>query len=270
MTGAPARTADRAEFTAGVVVTVLAHGALVALLAVSAGSQDQAAPSTDELPVIALELLQWGEAMPNPRALPEIANPEDAPQERDDTPPPVEPPPPQTALPQQEEVVLQPTPPQPERQPEENRAQPREQPRDAPARTDRGPTERRRPTNTSPIPGDPTGVRGGTSLSESALARQLATIVRQLNEQVRRPSTLTEDQWRALYALVHIRMNADGQITAFRFVDASGNRAFDSAVRSGFNRFQQGSLRLQVSTVTDQALRNILLNQGLNVYVAPR
>jgi hypothetical protein len=254
----------------GIMVTTVVHIFLTGVLlfaALTSGSDDAAA--TEEMPVITMELLQWGEAMPNPNALPEIANPEEAPE--DAVLPEPDPPPEETSLPQQEIVNLaQPPRENPEQRPEENRAVEQPQNPDAAPRTDRGETERRRPTNTTPIPGNPGGVIGGTSLSDSALARQLAGIVRQVNNEVRRPSTLTQAEWTSLWSLVHIRFTQEGQITRIVFRDGTENRAFRMAVTHGLNRFKDGSLRLQLSSVSDTQLRELLLQHGLGLYITPR
>ncbi len=270
MKSTPRQQLDREGMVFGMVVTAGIHVLLGFLFAFAAVSRmnDEAAVDT-EMPVLTMELLQWGEEMPNPNALPEIANPEDAPE---DALPPEPDEEPQETTPPEQEVVNLAQPPQQEREraPEENRAQERPTNPEREQQRDRGPTETRRPTNTTPVPGSPGGVIGGTSLSDNALARQLATIVRQINSEVRRPSTLTEAEWRSMWALVHITMTDEGQITRIRIQDGSYTRAFQMAVTHGLNRFKDGSSRLQLTSVTNAGLRSTLVQHGLGLYITPR
>jgi outer membrane biosynthesis protein TonB len=265
----PQQKLDREGMVFGMVITAGIHVLLGFLLAFAAVSRmSDAADLSQEMPVITMELLQWGEEMPNPNALPEIANPEEAPEEA--LPPEPEQEPEETSPPEQEIVNLAPPPEEPrERVPEENRPEERPTNPERAPQTDRGPTEIRRPTNRTPVPGSPGGVVGGTSLNDNALARQLATIVRQVNSEVRRPSTLTESEWRSMWALVHITMTQDGQITRIQIREGDYNRAFQMAVTHGLNRFKDGSSRLQLSSVTNAELRNVLIQHGLGLYIAP-
>ena len=264
----PRRPSQSAEMLVGAFLTAVAHVGVIGLMffAFAPGSGDDV---TDALPVLELELLRWGEAMPDPTALPEIANPTEAPDEAQ-PPDPEEAPPEEEAQADPDEVVLNPIPTEQPPEERETEAVPEREQTESTQVVDRGETIQQRPTNTVPIPGSPSGLIGGTSFSDSVLARQLATIIRQIQQAVHRPETITQDLWTQYWARVHIRMDDDGRITRMTFVDPSGNRQFDSAVRYGLNRFGEGSQRLTMSSVTNAQLREVLVEQGLIIVIAPR
>lgn len=253
----------------GAALSFVAHAVLLFLFFFATNIQHESDEGDQEalLPVVSAELLMLGDVMPEDGELPWIANPEEAP--LDDAPPTPTPVPEEeeTTLPQQETVVIEQeeAPAEPVR--EENRAQPEEHRPDRAARQDRGETNPNRPTNDRPRVGSPDGFEGGTSLSAAALQNQFAGLVRQLSRGLRRPSGITDQEFRSLEALVHVRCTEAGRITAWEFVDRSGNRLFDSAVESMLNRFRLGSDRLNLGSVTNDELRQRMIRDGFRIPV---
>lgn len=263
-----AQSPDRIAMLFGASVTFVSHAVLFALLIIAAYRPVPEVEEPELLPVVSAELLMLGDVMPEDGELPWIANPEQAPQV-DNNPEPAPVPEEETSLPDQETVVLNPepvpTPPEPRR--EENRAQQEETNRDAPERRDRGETNENRPTNDRARMGSQDGVAGGTSLSATAMRNQFAGLVGQLSRALRRPSGITDSEFRGLEAMVYVRCTEAGRITSWDFVERSGNQLFDDAVQSMLNRFRMGSDRLRLSTVTNDDLRNSMIRDGFRIPV---
>ncbi len=261
-----ANSPDRIALFFGGALSFVAHAALLFLLFVATGPAEDETPETISLPIISAEMLMLGDVMPVDGELPWIANPEEAPSEDNQLEPaPV--PEEETTLPQQETVVLNPEPAPAQTVREENRARPEERQPEREERRDRGETNPNRPTNERPRMGSTEGSEGGTSLSASAMRNQFAGLVRQFGRAMRRPSGITDAEYRTLEAMVHIRCTEAGRITAWEFVDRSGNRLFDSAVESMLNRFRLGSDRLQLSSVSNDELRERMIREGFRIPV---
>lgn len=256
------------EVFAGVMLTCVAHIALGALLfMVQTHSEEEAQPSV-ELLVIDAELAALGDVLPVAGQLPEIANPEEAPE---DAPPPdpTQPIPEETSVPDSEVVVLdQQAEPEPERERTVVRADEVEQNRDAPERTDRGENNPNRPSNDRQRVGFQDGYAGGTSLSESALRNQFAVIQSQIGRQIDRPTSIDEDVWRGLRATYYVRVAVNGQIVDFERVSGSGNSTFDAQVEVALNRFRNGRERLRLNSLNDE-IRQAFIAQGFRITVTP-
>ncbi|MFT4705138.1 MAG: TonB family protein [Bradymonadia bacterium] len=253
------------DIAAGVIVAMAAHVFLGAMFFFAGVAEpDVVTERPLELPVLSTELLMLGEQMPTPGELPRIANPEEAP-EVDTNPEPTTAPEEPTAAPDQETVVLNPEPREepPEEREVENRPQPEErQEREVQPRRDRGETNPNRPTNDDPTIGSPEGFEGGTSLSASAVANQLAPLTRQISGAVRRPNGIPDNEYRRLRVRVEFRVSEIGRITRATVARSSGNRLFDNAVVSAFNSFRMGSSRLQINSITNEDLRNSIIRSG--------
>lgn len=253
----------------GIALTFVAHAALFALLLMvnGFGGEDDEEQGV-LLPVVSTELLMLGDVMPEDGELPWIANPEQGP-EVDDNPEPAPVPEEETTLPQQETVVLDSDAPA-EQVREENRPAPEEHRPELAERRDRGESNPNRPTNDRPRMGSPDGFEGGTSLSAQAMQNQFAGLVAQLGRALRRPSSISDSEYRNLEATVYIRCTSEGRITRWEFVEESGNRAFDGAVESMLNRFRMGSERLRLSSVSNEDLRNRMVSEGFRIPVQGR
>lgn len=256
------------EVFAGVVLTCVAHVALGTLLFLVESHKEAEERTTVELLVIDAELAALGDVLPVAGQLPEIANPEEAPE---DAPPPdpTQPIPEETSVPDSEVVVLNQEP-EPVQEQERTvvRADEVQQNRDAPDRADRGETNPNRPTNDRPRVGFQDGYAGGTSLSESALRNQFAIIQSQIGRQIDRPTSIDEATWSRLSATYQIRVAVDGQIVDFQRVTGSGNSTFDAQVEVALNRFRSGRERLRLSSLNDE-VRQAFIAQGFRITVRP-
>lgn len=253
------------EMFAGAVITALVHIGFVVLLVVF-GKDAKADAEPVLVPVIATELLMWGEVMPTEGELPWIANPEEAPEDAPTTPVDPETP---TAAPEEEAVVLNPQAAPVEPQREELRTENEPRPENAQERPYRGETNPNRPTNSDPIMGSSEGFIGGTSLSETAMRNQFSEIQRQLNRALRRPATITEDEFGRLSADVDVRITESGQVTSFDIVRSSGNASFDGAVEAALNTFRFGREYLRINTVSNEELRASMVRNGFRITVSP-
>jgi outer membrane biosynthesis protein TonB len=241
----------------GFVFTLLFHGLVAGLYLHWESEQAEALTVPDETQLMryeAVELLMWGEVMPEPGQLPNISNP--APE----TAPPdvvhIEPPPPEEPPP----VIVQREPePEPRRRAEEP---PPEAPRDDSRHN------RTRPVNTEPLAGSPQGFRGGTSLSPTALANLFGPMQAQIQRAFSPPGSLARDELSRLSARVRIYVNADGRITRFTWIRRSGNDLFDSAAERALNTFRLGSQRLRLPTGNQQAMDQVL-EHGLEIMIEP-
>ncbi len=255
---------------AGSALTVLVHVCVVVgLVAVSGHEAEAVVPEPEMLPVIDMELLRWGEEMPAENALPVIANPVPAPM-RPEPPSPPQP----NAEPAPTETVnlAEPSDAAPERdeRPREQRPVEIERSNDAPVAAYRGPTNPNRPTNDAPIQGSPDGFHGGTSLSATAQRNLLARIQAQLQRAFRPPRSIPDDELRSLEIEVRIRVAPDGQVTGWRVRTPSGNALFDSSALATLNRFKVGRDRLDLSSITDDALRARIESDGFTVRMVGR
>ena len=263
--------ADIPEITTGIVAALAAHAILVGIiLFANFGPEEAHAPVV--LPVLETELLMLGEQMPEEGMLPRMANPEEAPQ--DSVREVVEEVPEETALPDQETVVIEREPePEPEVRPVENRPDPTPRPREEAAeRQDRGETNPHRPTNDDPTTGSREGFAGGTSLSATAVANQLAPISAQIGRAVRRPASIPEAEFRSLSCSVSFRVSELGRVLpgSWDIERSSGNRLFDAAVQNALNSFSRGSSRLQLQRITNADLRSAVIRRGFEITIRGR
>lgn len=256
------------EVFAGVALTCVAHVALGTLLFLVESHKEPEERQSVELLVIDAELAALGDVLPVAGQLPEIANPEEAPE---DAPPPdpTQPIPEETSVPDSEVVVLEQEP-QPTQEQERTvvRADEVQQNRDAPDRADRGETNPNRPTNDRPRVGFQDGYAGGTSLSESALRNQFAIIQSQIGRQIERPLSIDEATWRSLNAVYFIRVAVNGQIVEFEQVRGSGNHVFDAQIEVALNRFRNGRERLRLNSLNDE-FREAFISEGFRINVRP-
>jgi protein TonB len=236
----------------GIFLTLLFHGALIGGYLYWQSTRAQAAEQPPEhLEFERVELLMYGEVMPDPHELPVLPNP--APEERPEEVVQIhpEPQPEQTPEPQPEDVPVN-------RQHEET---PPDQPRDSSRHNPN------RPTNTEPLVGSREGVRGGTSLSAQALNNLWAPTVRAIQREMGRPGGVTDEEIQHLQASIHIYFNTDGRILRYTWENHSGNNQFDSAVERAVNAFRLGSRRLPLPT-NQQAL-NQAIDAGITITVLP-
>jgi hypothetical protein len=249
------------EFAFGVMATLVVHAALlVAALVMSVPEPEEA--RSFKAPVIDVELLKWGEVMPEDGQLPWIANPEPA--EPTEEAPPASDPKQAQAPPDEETVELEPKPdeaPKPRRE-ERLEQQPKPTPRDAPPTTFRGPTDPSRPTNNLPVMGSRDGVQGGTSLSAEAQRNQFSRIVAQLQRVLRKPANTSDTECARLAARVKLRVTVQGRISQCDLDAPTGNPLFDSSVRTMCNAFMLGQRRLDLGSITDEALREDIERRG--------
>jgi outer membrane biosynthesis protein TonB len=242
----------------GFLATLLFHGLVIGGYLYWNARQAEALPSHVDSELMhyeAVELLMWGEVMPEPGQLPIMANPapEEAPPEIVELrpPPPEEPPP----------VVAQVQPEQPQPRPREQEV-PREAPRDD---SRHNPS---RPVNTERLEGSPQGFRGGTSLSPTALANLFGPAQAQIQRAFNPPGSISREELARLTARVRIYVNADGRITRFTWVTRSGNALFDSSAERALNTFRLGSQRLRLPTSNQQAMDQVL-EHGLEIMIEP-
>lgn len=266
------RRDETTELVLGAAMTALVHGLLVVVIVVG---QSRHEPPEERmlLPVITADLLRLGEVMPEPGQLPELHNPPPAPSSPTPsvarTPERAAQAPPEPAPVAREEVVLQREPAEPSETPRPQRETQRptvETPRPSSGDDQRSGTvgvhDPSRPVTDGPAIGSPDGFAGGLSLSDSALRNQFSRIQSQLNQAFERPSGLSDDQLRGLRTEIFIRVTAQGRIAEFRIVRSSGNNAFDFRVRQMANRFREGPDRLDLQSITNDALRQDLIQRG--------
>ncbi|MBN1947875.1 MAG: TonB C-terminal domain-containing protein [Bradymonadales bacterium] len=225
----------------GVFFTLAIHMGIVAVYLLWSETESQAVEPQQPpewMRFEAVELLMWGEVMPNPHRLPIMPNP--APEER-----------------QQEVVAVDPTPQNPSEdavalsvsdqedpdRPTQRESRRREEPDQ---RRDSARHNPNRPINNEPLWGSPDGFRGGTSLSPTALANLFGPVQEQIQRAFRAPSSLSADDLRRLEGRVRVFVNREGRITHFAWDSRSGNSAFDAAAESALNRFRLGSDRLRL------------------------
>jgi outer membrane biosynthesis protein TonB len=238
-------------FIGGVLATLLFHGAMVVgYIYLHEGRVEAAQDDSSLMEFEAVELLMWGEVMPDPGELPIIANPE---------------------LDTQPEDVVDPTPPDEEVvlvEPDEREIR-RDDPEDNPdQRRDNELHNPDRPTNNEQIQGSPDGFRGGTSLSASALENLFGPAQRQIQRAFHPPSSLGDSELERLRGLIRFRTNAAGRIMNWEWITHSGNATFDSAVERALNRFRHGSERLRLPIGNDEAMR-FATEVGIAMEIAP-
>lgn len=264
--------ADIPEITTGVVAALVAHAVLVGLIVFAQvdGEGEEHAPI--ELPVMETELLMLGEQMPQEGMMPRMANPEEAPQNSERVA--VEEIPEETQLPDQETVVLEREVEAREERRTENRPDPTPERRNTEARErqNRGENNPNRPANNDPTIGSRDGFAGGTSLSASAQANQLAPISTQIGRAVRRPASIPESEFRRLSCRVSFRVSEIGRVlpSSWDVEQSSGNRQFDMAVISALNSFSRGSSRLQLNRITNEDLRAEVIRRGFVITIRGR
>lgn len=236
---------------AGSLATLLLHGALIGLYLYF--HEEEETPEEEPVEYAQyeeVELLMWGEVMPEDHQLPVIANP--APEEQPEEVVQIDEPPPE------EEAV---TPP-----PEEEEEPVQREEREETTRRDDRRHNPERPVNDEALVGSPDGFRGGTSLSPTALANLFGPVQEQIQNAYRPPSSLSAQELSRLSAVVRVYVNEDGRITRYRFSDRSGNSAFDSAVERALRNFQLGSRRLRLPFHNEAAMRQAL-DRGFEVTV---
>lgn len=225
----------------GTLFTLLIHvaiGAAYLIWSEEESEAQQVEPEPEWMRFEAVELLMWGEVMPEPGRLPRLSNP--APEEREPEVVEineVEPEPSEDTVAvstREEENQNQPT-----RREERRREEPNQ-------RRDSSRHNPNRPINNEPLWGSPDGFRGGTSLSEHALANLFGPVQEQIQRAFHAPSSLSTDELRRLEGRVRVHVNRDGRITRFVWDTRSGNDAFDTAVERALNRFRMGSQRLRL------------------------
>ena len=246
------RSGDGFLFACGVVFTALVHLALVAVLLIS-GKQDEAEAAVEpELMVFdEVELLKWGEVMPDLDELPTIANPAEETRQqdvvhldRDD------------AISEQEEEE-NPEARQEEEEPEEDR------------RTDSSRHNPNRPDNDELIQGSPDGYQHGTSLSSTAMANLFGRVQQQIQSAVRPPSTLSQAQLNEMEGVITIYVTAEGRITRYVWRSRTGNGAYDRAIERALDGFSVGSRRLNLPTHHEAAMQQAI-RHGFRITVSGR
>lgn len=269
MNSQPQTAAERhgrtgAETATGLVLTLVAHGVVLAFALVGSMSEPAAAPPAPV--VIEAELLKWGEVMPKDGQLPWIANPEPA--EKPEEPEEVKPEEPkEVAPPDEETVALKPLPEEPKKPKKETlEQQPKkeEKPKVTATQPYRGETNPLRPTNNLPVMGSSQGFQGGTSLSAQAVSNQMARITAQLQRALRAPAGIPPGECRTLSATVYVRVTVQGRISTCDIKASSGNGLFDGAVRTMCSRYSMGQSRLDLNSITDAGLRQSIEKSGFN------
>ena len=268
MSDQPQSAAERhgrtgAETATGIVLTLLAHAVVLGFALVGSMSEPAAAPSAPV--VIEAELLKWGEIMPKDGQLPWIANP--APAEKLEEPEPIKPEQPkEVAPPDEETVALKPLPEEPKKPKKETLEQQPEKvkPKVTTPTPYRGETNPLRPTNNLPVMGSSSGHQGGTSLSASAVANQMARITAQLQRALRAPAGIPPGECRTLATTVYVRVTVQGRISTCDIKSPSGNALFDGAVRTMCSRYSMGASRLDLNSITDAGLRQSIEKSGFN------
>lgn len=252
-----------AEMATGLMLTLVAHGVVLAFALMGSMSEPAAAPPAPV--VIEAELLKWGEVMPKDGQLPWIANPEPA--EKPEEPEEVKPEEPkEVAPPDEETVALKPLPEEPKKPKKETLEQQpkKEQPKVTATQPYRGETNPLRPTNNLPVMGSSSGFQGGTSLSAQAVNNQMARITAQLQRALRAPAGIPPGECRTLSATVYVRVTVQGRISTCDIKSSSGNALFDGAVRTMCSRYSMGQSRLDLNSITDAGLRQSIEKSGFN------
>ena len=243
------RTNRSPEITIGIILTVVIHALPIAIYSneerFGCGGVATADEESDALlPVVSMELLRWGEVMPDENELPWISNP--APEERPEDVVVIEDDTDTVAV---EEETDRDDPVEDEQDDDE----------DVPEDSDRH--NPHRPTNDDPEIGSPDGWRGGTSLSESAISNFLSEIQSQIQRHYRAPSSLSSDQLEELEASIHIELDETGRIIHYRIRRSSGSDAFDSSAEAAVNHFSRGSARLRLPP--NEEFREMILEHGI-------
>ncbi|MCA9561836.1 MAG: hypothetical protein KC561_00035 [Myxococcales bacterium] len=238
------------DFTLGILLAAAIHAGIFYWLSTEDWTDylDDEAEEVIPLNFEPVELLMWGEEMPNPNELPVIANPDQETQEEEVVDLQPEPPDPEEVAVVQEEEEELPV----EREPEE---------REEEQRRDNQLHNPDRPVNNEPIQGSQDGTRGGNSLSESALANVFSQLQGQINRSIRPPRSLSASQLATMSGRIRIHINTDGRILRYSWVERTGNRALDGAVEQGLNTFRLGSSRLRLPA--DQRAIDAAVSQGL-------
>ena len=260
----PARL-EIGEVATGVVITVALHLLVIAFITHTGEAIEQSQPEPVELlPVIATDLLRWGEQMPDERELPVIANPAPAREREPEPSPPAaeqEPAPPETEVVDLNVASAEPAP----RRETELRSRVEDRAPDAPQTPYRGEHNPNRPINDAPIAGSPDGFLGGTSLDEAAMRNHLSRIQQQLQRAFQPPQSISEAQLRRLRVRMRIQVTPQGQITAWEVDRSSGNRIFDMYAERALDQFKTGTQRLDLSSIRDEGLRARLIRDGFVV-----
>lgn len=254
------------ELAAGVGITLALHLAGVGIFVIRARHAASEMPESARTALIVeTELLRWGEELPDPTAMPTIPNPKPAP-EREPVEEQLPPPDQETQTAPTEVVNLQaPSEAAADAQPTELRAAVEDRKPQTPVAQYRGPTNPNRPTNDLAIEGYQDGYRGGTSLSPSAQRNLLARIQEQLQRAFRPPRSLSDEALQRLKIRVHVRIAADGQILGWDILESSGDRQFDTAATMTLNRFRNGTDRLDMASIRDASLRELIEAEGLPI-----
>lgn len=236
-------------FASSVVFTALVHVSLVAILLIS-GDQDEAEAAVEpELMVFEeVELLKWGEVMPDPNELPTISNPAEETREQD------------VVHLNQDEAISEP------QQDEDPEARPEEEEPEEEQRQDNSRHNQHRPTNNEPIQGSPDGYQGGTSLSATAMANLFGPVQLQIQRAVRPPASLSQAQLEEMEGIVTIYVTREGRIRRYVWRTRTGNAAYDGTIERALERFRVGSERLRLPTHNEAAM-NQAVEHGFRITV---
>lgn len=230
--------ADNLFFFGGAIFSVAVHVGVAAFFFMGGENEDVEAAVAPELMVFEeVELLKWGEVMPDPNELPTISNPEQETREQD-----------VVTLDQEPDIQQPPDDENEDATPEEETPDPEQRQDDSRHNPDR-------PTNNEPIQGSSEGYRHGTSLSATAMANLFGPVQEQIQRAVRPPSTLSQAQLEELEGVISIYVNEDGRVRRFTWRSRTGNAGYDGAIERAINLFRLGSRRLRLPTHNPAAMQ---------------
>lgn len=260
-----ARRSERwPEIVAGVALSVLFHGAVVATLVIGAwigplfGEEETEEPV--ELEFQDVELLALGEE-PDPHALPRLTGDEGVPQE-----PEMVEPDPEVEPDEPPEEETEPDPEQLEREREERRRREREERR---RRMDQALGEFEEEGRTGEAPeGHPDGVVGGTTTDPDA-ADMVQTYQARLLQTIERhweiPTVITDSELQQLAGKVrvHVQLTADGRIEDWEFRQKSGDDRFDRSIERVLQVFDVDEGDEELPMPEHEDVRAEILRRGL-------
>ncbi len=250
------RAAHSADITAGVVMTLALHLAIVgsivwATMRSNESMKDQIEPKMLQFEKV--ELLALGEEKP-PEALPRIANPE-----------PITKKPDEVILEQPDEPVV-----------ELKKVEPIDAKEDEKDRKQKmlealsALNNPNRPTNDVVPAGSEQGVIGGT-ISDAALANLLGTYATRLVGELSRvwdmPTTIAPSEVPSLsnQVEVYVRLSASGNVVSYQFRQKSTNEQFNESIERVLKKFMVAFGGRTLPLPEDPAVREAVIREGLNL-----
>ncbi len=260
-----ARNARWGEVGAGIGLSLLFHGAVVAALVIGVflGTGDDEEP-TEQLEYENVELLALGEE-PDPDQLPRLTGDEGSPPDAEEVAPDPEAPP-QTEPEPAEDVEPDPEQLEREREEEEQRQEEERRRREEQRRQQLddafGEFEQEGRGDEAPE-GSPDGVVGGTATDGDAEDAYLARLAQAIGNNWSLPTAISDQEAQELAGQVRVRveLSDDGHIDEFELIEESGRSLFDRSLKSSLRDFEPGEATLPLPD--DDQLRDDVLRRGL-------